>query len=84
MKSLVAEQVRDAAMTIFYLDAMENVERYIGKRVSLIGMVMKKTEDKPGMFVVGRFAMTCCAADLTLFGFICDYEKTGQNSADYF
>lgn len=75
-------EITEDTYSVFYLDAMENVERYIGKRVSLIGMVMKKTEDKPGMFVLGRFAMTCCAADLTLFGFICDYEKTGELELD--
>lgn len=62
--------------SMFYLDAMENVERYIGKTVQLKAMVIKKAADKPETVIVGRYAMTCCAEDLSLFGFVCDYDDT--------
>jgi len=69
-------RITEQSYAVFYLDAMENVERYLGKNVNLTGMVMKKSENKEKSVVIGRYAMTCCADDLSLFGFICDYENT--------
>ena len=68
-------EINDAAYGLFYLDAMENVDRYFGKVVSLSGMVIKKKSKDPNTVILGRLAMTCCAEDLTLFGFICDCEN---------
>ncbi len=67
-------EITDDSFALFYLDSMENVDRYIGKNVSLTGMVVKKKEDDPEAVIIGRLAMTCCAEDLSLFGFICEYE----------
>ncbi len=27
------------------------------------------------LLILGRFAMTCCAEDLSMSGFVCDYAK---------
>ncbi len=70
--------IKDKTYAVFYLDAMEDVERYLHKQVILTAKVMKKATDKPNMLILGRYVMTCCMADLTLFGFICDYEHTDE------
>lgn len=61
--------LNDRAFGIFYIDAMEYVERYVGKTVCFTGYIFKK---KKSMLLIGRQAMTCCMEDLETFAFICD------------
>lgn len=68
---------------IWYLDCMDKVDRYRGKTVEYIGMVMKSPEFPRNYFVPGRMAMTCCEADMTFLGYICKarearHLETGQ------
>ena len=67
--------ITNKSYATFYIDAMENIDRYIGKNVSLTAMVMKKSEDNSNTLVIGRFVMTCCADDMSVFGFICDFDS---------
>lgn len=60
---------------MFYLDALDHIERYEGKNVRFKGMVLKPEEFPEGRFVPGRMAMTCCAQDMQFLGFACDYDK---------
>ena len=60
---------------IWYIDAMEHPDRYIGRNVSYVGMVMRPKDFPEGYFVPGRMAMTCCANDMTFLGYAC---KSGQ------
>lgn len=57
----------------FYLDIMENVDKYLGKEVEFTAMVIKAKEDEK-MMVIGRLAMTCCMDDLSTFAFITDFD----------
>ena len=59
---------------MFYLDALENLDRYEGKRVHFQGMVLKPKGFVKTRFVPGRMAMTCCADDMQFLGFVCDYN----------
>ncbi|MDO4285956.1 MAG: GTP-binding protein, partial [Eubacteriales bacterium] len=56
---------------IWYLDAMEHPDRYVGKTVSYTGMVLRPHDFPKGYFVPGRMAMTCCANDMTFLGYAC-------------
>lgn len=77
-------EITDDTFALFYLDTMENVERYLGKHIKLSGMVMKRQEENPNTMVIGRFVMTCCAEDISMFGFICDFEEnTGLELDDW-
>lgn len=60
---------------IWYLDSLDNLERYIGKTVQFTAMVLKPSEFPTGYFVPGRMAMTCCAEDMAFLGFACEYDK---------
>lgn len=60
---------------IWYLDSMDNPERYEGKTVQFVGMVLKPSDFPEGFFVPGRMAMTCCADDMAFLGYACEYEK---------
>lgn len=65
---------------IWYLDALEHVERYKGKKLVFTAMVLKPEDFPPDYFVPGRMAMTCCADDMAFLGFACQYEKASALS----
>lgn len=72
-------EIGDDDYGTFYLDAMENLNNYVGKTVRFLSMIYRGKDIPKGCFVPGRFAMTCCAADIAFIGFPC----TG-NQANYF
>lgn len=65
---------------IWYLDSMDHFERYDGKTISFVGMVLKPQQFPEGYFVPGRMAMTCCAEDMAFLGYACKYEGTDSLS----
>ena len=65
---------------IWYLDSLDNLERYVGKTVRFTAMVLKPGDFPEGYFVPGRMAMTCCADDMAFLGFACEYEECGALS----
>lgn len=56
---------------LWYLDAMDHPEKYEGKTIRFTAMVYRGDKLPKGYFVPGRFAMTCCADDVTFIGFLC-------------
>lgn len=63
---------------MWYLDSMDNLDRYIGKTVKFTAMVLKPKSLEDGYFVPGRMAMTCCADDMAFLGFTCHYENASS------
>ena len=63
---------------IWYLDSMDHLERYIGKKLQFVAMVLKPEDFPKGYFVPGRMAMTCCADDMAFLGYACEF--TGAES----
>lgn len=68
-------ELTDADYAIWYMDAMENYKKYEKKKVKFLALVYNPDTLKKGVFVPGRFAMTCCIEDVTFIGFKCKYEK---------
>jgi len=62
-------EIPDEDFGLFYVDSMENPTRYEGKTVHL-KLVMCHVAKYPDIAVPGRFAMTCCADDITFFGMV--------------
>ena len=60
---------------IWYLDSLDNLDRYIGKTIQFVGMVVRPKDFPKGYFIPGRMAMTCCAEDMAFLGFACKYDK---------
>ncbi len=71
-------ELSDADYAIWYMDAMENYRKYDGKKVHFLGLVYNPEKLKKGIFVPGRFAMTCCIEDTTFLGFKCKYEEESE------
>ncbi len=61
---------------IWYLDSLDHLERYEGKTVRFIAMVLKPEQFPHNYFVPGRMAMTCCAEDMAVLGYACEYDQT--------
>lgn len=56
---------------IWYVDMMENPDRYKGKTVEFTAKVLKPRSFPSKVFLPGRMAMTCCAYDTTFLGYVC-------------
>jgi len=62
---------------IWYLDSMDHLERYEGKKLQFVAMVLKPEDFPKGYFVPGRMAMTCCADDMAFLGYACEFAGAG-------
>lgn len=62
---------------IWYLDSMDHLERYLGKKLEFVAMVLKPESFPQGYFVPGRMAMTCCADDMAFLGYACEFPGAG-------
>lgn len=66
--------LEDDDFGLFYIDASDKPDKYVGKTVVFKAMVHKPKEYKVNEFVPGRFAMTCCADDIAFIGFKCYFD----------
>ena len=72
-------EIGDEDYGIFYIDTFENLENYLNKTVSFKAKAAHpKDIRKDDLFVVARPAMTCCAEDIALVGFPCEYGKQAE------
>ena len=60
---------------IWFVDAMDNSEKYQGKTVRFKGRALRPRGMGKKSFVPGRTAMTCCAEDTTFLGFVCTCQE---------
>lgn len=72
-------EITDMDYGIWYLDAMDDPKKYEGKKVRFLALVYRpENKLKKGVMIPGRFAMTCCADDITFIGFKCKSEQAAQ------
>lgn len=55
----------------WYIDTFENPERYKDRIVEFNALVTISKKLPKGSFIAGRYAMTCCADDVQLYGHLC-------------
>lgn len=68
----------DIGYGVWYLDVLDNIDRYVGKKISYVGMVLRPKEFPKGYFVPGRMVMTCCADDIAFLGYACKYGQAEE------
>ncbi|MBR1507492.1 MAG: GTPase [Eubacterium sp.] len=68
--------LEDEDFGLFYIDAADAPDKYLGKKIKFRAQVHKPSTYGKNEFVPGRFAMTCCAADIAFVGFKCYYGGT--------
>ncbi len=72
-------EITDMDYGIWYLDALDDPKKYEGKKVRFLALVYRpEGKLKKGVFIPGRFAMTCCAADISFVGFKCKYDRASE------
>lgn len=71
-------KIEDDDFGIWYLDAMDNPQKYNGKTVEFTAMVYIPDDSNGKIFVPGRHAMTCCADDVAFIGFICKSQNVSK------
>ncbi len=71
-------ELSDADYALWYMDAMDNPKKYDGKKISFLALIYNPDKMKKGMFVPGRFAMTCCAEDIQFIGFKAKYPDSRE------
>ena len=49
---------------LWYMDALENMSRYNNKQIIIRGKFLEKIEKLQHSFILGRYAMVCCANDM--------------------
>ena len=82
MKADVIE-IKDEDFGIWYIDCMEHPERYDKRTVKVKGQAFTVDDLPPKSYLLGRYAMTCCAADVGGIGFICRYMKKRPKEAEW-
>lgn len=67
--------IPDEFFGIWYMDCMDEMQKYDGKTVKFLAQVCQTTQAGKDSFVPGRFAMTCCVQDIQFVGFPCRYTE---------
>ena len=57
-------EIGDDDYGIWYMDCQDEPQKYVGKTVKFLAQVCQTNRAGKNSFVPGRFAMTCCAADI--------------------
>lgn len=71
-------EIEDEDYGIWYIDAADDPDKYVGKTVKFKGMIYKPKQYGKNTFVPGRFAMTCCADDIAFVGFACKSDMAAM------
>lgn len=68
---------------VFSLDEIiGNPDKYAGKEIEITGFVYRDEDSKENEFIIGRFMMVCCAADMQIAGIRCDNNNLESYSND--
>ena len=65
---------------LFYMDIIEDPEKYRGKTVQFKGRIMLSNQSNE-VYVIGRNAMVCCAEDVRLIGLFV-HSKNAEQMVD--
>ena len=71
--------ISDMDYAIWYTDIMDHPKDYAGKKIEFLALVYNPPgKMSKGVFIPGRFAMTCCADDVTFLGVKAKYAKSEE------
>ncbi len=73
----------DDAYTIWYIDIMDNPERYKGKTVRFEGLVAKPDNFREFWFAPGKHVMTCCQDDMAFLAYASRWEEGAKSLRNY-
>jgi putative membrane protein len=67
--------VSDERYQYWLFELFERPDAYTGYTIHMNAFVSPDPSCLPGEFVAARFAMICCAADITPIGILCEYRN---------
>lgn len=67
--------IDDMDYGLWYIDALENPEHYLGKEILFTAKYCASAKPDQKYFVPGRHVMTCCEDDIQFLGFICNFKE---------
>lgn len=70
--------IKDDDYGLWYMDAVEDPEKYDGKEIILRGFYAESIPGYKQTFILGRRAMVCCAADTSLCGITVTQVKINE------
>ena len=68
--------------TVYYNDILENLPKYIGKKIKFTGFVLKEKSFKQNQLVISRFLITHCIADASILGFLSEFPEAPNLKED--
>lgn len=69
--------INDNDYGLWYMDATEHPDKYDGKNIELKGKVIaNRIDGMNNVFIIGRYAMVCCADDTSLIGLLVHYDAS--------
>ena len=71
-------EISDDDFGTWYVDAMNDPEKYDGKTVKVKVQLHRRPEDADNRFIAGRFAMVCCADDISFIAFYAVMDKASE------
>lgn len=75
-------KVDDSNYVSMLYDICDRMDAYEGKKIELLGFVYKEDKFSDKQFVIGRYLMSCCTADLELIGLMGEYDGAGALKND--
>lgn len=77
-------EVLDDDYGLFYMDALDNPDKYKNKTVQIKGIAISAVQEDKKAMVMGRYAMVCCADDLSLCGILVrNVDRSSFNQNDW-
>lgn len=76
--------IQDDDFGLWYMDALEHPERYKDKDITIKGIAINAVQGDENAIVLGRYAMVCCAEDLSLCGVLVrDIDRKSFHEKDW-
>ena len=77
-------EIDDNDYGLFYMDALDHPDKYKDKLITIKGIAVNAVDGDPTAIVLGRYAMVCCAQDLSLCGILVrNIDRTQFNEKDW-
>lgn len=76
-------EIADDDYGLWYIDAIDNVDKYDGCTITLKLKLMEKVREYEKVCIMGRWAMVCCSNDMQQIGITCtgvDGEKINKDA----
>ena len=76
-------KIEEDIFSQWFVDCIENTDKYYGKKVCFKGKVSSGAGLKENQFYIGRYAVVCCEADAQFIGFLAEYDEKKPENGEW-